>query len=42
MWYFAWVLGTALAVFFGIVNALWHEINQEHSGGCANKCSNKH
>lgn len=31
MWYFAWILGTALAVFFGIVNALWHEINQEET-----------
>ncbi len=26
MWYFAWILGTAFAVSFGIVNALWHEI----------------
>jgi cyd operon protein YbgT len=40
MWYFTWILGTALAVFFGIVNALWHEINQEtKEGGCQNKCS---
>ncbi|MBU6141132.1 MAG: cytochrome bd-I oxidase subunit CydX [Proteobacteria bacterium] len=28
MWYFAWILGTALAVFFGIVNAMWYEINE--------------
>ena len=26
MWYFAWILGTAFAVSFGIVNSLWHEI----------------
>lgn len=41
MWYFAWILGTGLAVTFGIVNALWHEINQEnddHHGGCKNAC----
>lgn len=25
MWYFAWILGTALAVSFGILNALWYE-----------------
>jgi cyd operon protein YbgT len=29
MWYFSWILGTALAASFGIINALWHEINQE-------------
>jgi cytochrome bd-I ubiquinol oxidase subunit X len=39
MWYFAWILGTGLAVTFGIVNALWHEINQEtQQGGCKNAC----
>ncbi len=29
MWYFAWILGTALAVSFGVLNALWHEIRDE-------------
>lgn len=29
MWYFAWVLGTALAVCFGIINALWHEMRDD-------------
>ncbi len=29
MWYFSWVLGTSLACTFGILNALWYEINQE-------------
>jgi cyd operon protein YbgT len=41
MWYFAWILGTALAVCFGILNALWHEINNEENSGCANKCHDK-
>lgn len=26
MWYFSWILGTALAVSFSVLNALWHEI----------------
>jgi cytochrome bd-I ubiquinol oxidase subunit X len=25
MWYFSWVLGLAMAVMFGILNALWLE-----------------
>lgn len=25
MWYFAWVLGVAMAVMFGILNAMWLE-----------------
>jgi cytochrome bd-I ubiquinol oxidase subunit X len=25
MWYFAWVLGTGLAVCFGVLNAMWFE-----------------
>jgi cyd operon protein YbgT len=29
MWYFAWVLGTALAVCFSIINALWHEMRDD-------------
>mgnify|MGYP002132650174 CR=1 FL=1 len=35
MWYFAWILGTALAISFGILNALWHEINDKP---CENAC----
>ena len=27
MWYFSWVLGLGLAVAFGILNGLWHEVN---------------
>ena len=26
MWYFSWVLGLGLAVAFGILNGLWHEL----------------
>ncbi len=26
MWYFSWILGVGLAVAFGILNGLWHEI----------------
>ena len=27
MWYFAWILGVLLAVSFGIINAMWLELN---------------
>ncbi len=42
MWYFAWILGTALAVCFGIINAMWHEFkeNNQHHKPCSNSCSN--
>jgi cyd operon protein YbgT len=26
MWYFAWMLGTAMAVLLAVVNALWFEL----------------
>lgn len=26
MWYFTWVLGVGLACFFGILNAMWLEM----------------
>ena len=29
MWYFAWVLGVALACGFGILNAMWYELNED-------------
>lgn len=28
MWYFSWVLGIGLACFFGILNAMWLELNE--------------
>ena len=27
MWYFAWILGVALALAFGIINVMWLEAN---------------
>jgi cyd operon protein YbgT len=27
MWYFAWILGVLLACSFGIINAMWLELN---------------
>jgi cyd operon protein YbgT len=42
MWYFSWILGTALAVCFGVLNALWHEIKNENSQKvCSNSCGSK-
>jgi cyd operon protein YbgT len=32
MWYFTWVLGVGLAVGFGILNGLWHELHLSDSG----------
>lgn len=29
MWYFSWILGTALACTFAILNALWFELRDE-------------
>lgn len=28
MWYFAWGLGLAMAVMFGILNAMWLEMHE--------------
>ncbi|MAE35993.1 MAG: cytochrome bd-I oxidase subunit CydX [Oceanospirillaceae bacterium] len=28
MWYFAWILGVLLACSFGLINALWLEVNE--------------
>ena len=27
MWYFSWILGLGLAVCFGVLNAMWHELH---------------
>ncbi len=32
MWYFSWILGTGLALTFGVLNAMWYEIRQPDSG----------
>jgi len=26
MWYFSWILGSGLALTFGVLNAIWYEI----------------
>jgi cytochrome bd-I ubiquinol oxidase subunit X len=31
MWYFSWILGTGLALAFGILNAIWYEIMDQPS-----------
>lgn len=41
MWYFSWILGTALACCFGILNALWYEVNNSDSNQNHKKSSYK-
>jgi cytochrome bd-I ubiquinol oxidase subunit X len=31
MWYFSWVLGTGLALAFGVLNAIWYEITEQQT-----------
>lgn len=33
MWYFTWILGVLLACSFGIVNAMWLELNEDLDRG---------
>ncbi|MBX9402882.1 cytochrome bd-I oxidase subunit CydX [Lysobacter sp. BMK333-48F3] len=33
MWYFAWILGLALACCFGVLNAMWFELHEEDERG---------
>ncbi len=33
MWYFAWILGVALACCFGILNAMWYEVRADQANG---------
>ena len=33
MWYFAWILGTAFACSFAVLNALWLEIESNEEDG---------
>jgi cyd operon protein YbgT len=28
MWYFAWILGVGLALTFGVLNAIWYEVEE--------------
>jgi cyd operon protein YbgT len=32
MWYFSWILGTGLALTFGVLNAIWYEIMESPGG----------
>jgi cyd operon protein YbgT len=32
MWYFAWILGTALACIFAILNGIWLELRKRDAG----------
>lgn len=32
MWYFSWILGTGLACFFAIMNAVWLELREGDAG----------
>jgi cyd operon protein YbgT len=29
MWYFSWILGTGLALSFGVLNAIWYEVLEQ-------------
>jgi cyd operon protein YbgT len=29
MWYFSWILGTGLALVFGVLNAIWYEVMED-------------
>ena len=31
MWYFSWILGTAFACSFAVFNALWLEMDSDHT-----------
>lgn len=33
MWYFSWVLGLGLACAFGVLNALWFELEADRKAG---------
>ncbi|MGE3623248.1 MAG: cytochrome bd-I oxidase subunit CydX [Bdellovibrionales bacterium] len=33
MWYFSWILGSALACVFAVLNALWFELDADKRAG---------
>jgi cytochrome bd-I ubiquinol oxidase subunit X len=37
MWYFSWILGTGLALAFGVLNAIWYEIMDRPEQGDADR-----
>lgn len=32
MWYFSWILGLGLALTFGVLNAIWYEVEEGQPG----------
>jgi cyd operon protein YbgT len=32
MWYFSWMLGVGLAIAFGVLNGVWHELHLADGG----------
>jgi cytochrome bd-I ubiquinol oxidase subunit X len=32
MWYFSWILGLGLALTFGVLNAIWYEVEEGQRG----------
>lgn len=41
MWYFSWILGTAMACIFAIMNAVWLELRTDDSSKKAEAKKNK-
>jgi len=39
MWYFSWILGTGLALTFGVLNAIWYEIMDRPAADGANSAA---
>jgi len=39
MWYFSWILGTGLALAFGVLNAIWYEIMESQRPRSAREAS---
>ena len=33
MWYFTWILGLAMMLMFGVLNAMWLDIHLDNSDG---------
>jgi cyd operon protein YbgT len=40
MWYFAWVLGIGFAVLLAILNAMWHEAQEDRQTIAQNSAGN--
>jgi cytochrome bd-I ubiquinol oxidase subunit X len=42
MWYFSWILGTGLALTFGVLNAIWYELRDEPAAAPAEEPAPRH